>query len=367
MILFVGDKKGLDLFPLEIAEQSVDVIDNCRDIESAVSITRSDKRYDIAVFDINFFEKCSDDKLLQAFYLFSHTSSARLIILAQGRTPGNRFLSDLIDMNQFNFVTALSLKLATQQFAECIRGRSIDDVSAYSALKPAVKEKKNFFSVKSKKEAPASVEEPDAPALDPSTKKFEIPISEKTRSKATIGIAGVYPRIGTTTQALRLTKHITDEGVQACYIEANQTGHVSIISTVFSEVKQSGSAYLYNGLTMYSIPSLCPCEDFSIIIYDCGADIEGEIFKACDIHIIIAGSTAWEMAALAQELNRVDSECKYIFSFTSPSERDDILSFMAERWKNTFFAEFSPDMFSPLTQDERTIYKKIVNSKILKL
>lgn len=80
--------------------------------------------------------------------------------------------------------------------------------------------------------------------------------SEPIRKKTTIALMGIMHRIGTTSQAIMLTKYLTDAGYRAAYIEMNQNGFVRALADSYAGVMEDANSgkIQYQGIDMFSRP-----------------------------------------------------------------------------------------------------------------
>ncbi|MFZ2539402.1 MAG: hypothetical protein WAX04_10935 [Oscillospiraceae bacterium] len=266
-------------------------------------------------------------------YLLSwHRLLIAATIVAQGKCIGDTFLSELVKIGLYNFVLSYDQHTVIQEMQACINGVEFDSV-------------KHFI------------------IEDSTTKKsiFTRKIAPKHREIITIGIGGICARIGTTTQAIRLIHSLINNGHKACYVEQNNNKHVAIIKDVFIGSEQEFTGFVtYSDIPLYSQVTAELDNLYDYIVYDYGVlnDDKLDPFSNCDIKVLVAGSTAWEMCDLRAFLNY--ENVNFLFSFTGKNEQEDILDFMENNWTSTYFAEYSPHMFSELTDVEKQMYNKLV-------
>lgn len=335
IIIFGKYNSVVPMLPEALKNKALEVVEaeeQC--ISEAVSKIKNSTHYDYSIFDADIFSD-SDDEILKSIYLYKSITNSHIILITRGRMRGDTLLSGLIDMGVYDFITSLDDSTAKSQMQECVLGRSQEDVACFLSDNTP-KNKKPFSLFKAKKKMPA----------------------------VKISIAGVLPRIGTTTQAIRFLKYLIEEKkIKACYAEINTSAHINIIAKVFSGVLTMPEYFIYKNVPMYPMGSSIDTEQYGVIVYDYGSDL-GNDFSQSDMQLVIVGSTAWEMAAFAQKKAMLNgNNVKYIFSFTSEKEQADILDFMGEKWTDVFFADFSPDMFSEITEQEKNIFQKLLDKK----
>lgn len=333
MIILFGNRELISLLPQELQETSIEVIENITSIDEAVTSIKHALHYTYCIFDIDKFDN-STDEFLKALYGYKAATNAKVIVVAFGRQRGDAMLTGLIDMGVYDFLTSLDKHRQLEQMEACIQSRSYEDIMEFIPLK---------------EEKPKSV--------------FKLFGSKEKKRTIHIALAGVIARMGTTTQALRLVRYFETLG-KACYVEVNNSVHVSIMAHVFSNTKDCGGHYELHNVRLYPNNSDVDTVNYDFVILDCGCNTECTEFQSADIKIIVAGSTAWEMSQLAKTMSELnDNSVKYIFVFTGKEEQADILEFMGERWTNTCFAEYVTDMFSELTPNEKDIYQKLFRER----
>ncbi|WMJ24306.1 hypothetical protein RBG61_06475 [Paludicola sp. MB14-C6] len=334
MIAFITTPEMVTMLTQNI-DETYELVPDMMDIRAVVSRFKNIRHYSNIIIDLNVLEN-SDDEITSQLYLLKAMNDTNIIIIAQGKSHGNTLLSELVKNGFYNFVLSYDEKHMLQEFNECLNHICFDKVKQYVIEEPQ-QQKKGIF-----------------------TKKKTTPVVKQV---TTIGVVGVLPRIGTTTQAIRIVKSLINSNIHSCYVERNQSNHISFISNVFSEAceEQPGLVTYKNVPMYYEDPT--NSDSYEYIIYDYGAVSEEVLQKlsTCDIKIIGAGTTAWEMTALAPLLNQYDNSF-YLFSFTDKKEEQDLLDFMESNWTSSFICEFVPDMFSDLSDDEKKIYHKLIQT-----
>ena len=189
---------------------------------------------------------------------------------------------------------------------------------------------------------------------------------EPVRKKTTIALMGIMHRIGTTSQAIMLTKYLTDAGYRAAYIEMNQNGYVRALADSYTGVREDANSgkIQYQGIDMFTRPeNIRDILDmpYTHYIYDYGS-LSEELPMAWlekDIKIVVSGSKPQELEAFGQVIKKVYKQNPfYIFSFAADDERQTILEQMGESAGKTYFSEYAPD---PFASDANHFYHEILN------
>ena len=165
-------------------------------------------------------------------------------------------------------------------------------------------------------------------------KKDEIE-SSFTSSK-TVAVIGSMHRIGTTTQALQIVKHLILSGFTACYIQLNSSNYVQSAGEFYTDAVVDDNIGLvkYQNLEMYYRQELISdilSKNYNYYVYDFG-NIQDMGFTLVqylekDIKIVVCGSKSNELPHM-QNVLKIISSSEYIFSFTSENDQKEILGWM---------------------------------------
>lgn len=174
---------------------------------------------------------------------------------------------------------------------------------------------------------------------------------------ATVHIAGVLPRIGTTTLALQLVRFVQDCGYTACYVEMSRQEYIWGVTNIYEGVtkeRQTGKT-AYAGISMYSSDRLRALldgklGDYDYIIADFGSikdpSYDISVFGGGDCGILVCGNKPNEIFASEDALaESMYADCITVFNFTDPADRPAIREMMAGRGDTTEFLPYIPDPF----------------------
>ncbi len=335
MIAFIASPEKLKLFSSEF-QTSLELITDTQDIGTIVNRLKYARHYTQIIIDVEYLDN-SQKEITSQLYLFKAMNDTNIIIIAQGKDTGDTLLSELVKIGIYNFVLSYDEQRIANEIQACITGVDYETVKHFIIEETTTK--KSFFSRKA------------------GAKQHEI---------ISIGIGGICSRIGTSTQSIRLVRSLINNGHKACYVEQNNNKHVAIIKAVFVGAEQENETFFtYNNIPLfYDKTAELNNYDYGICDYGVLNEDNQDKFSQCDIKVVVAGCTAWEMALLSQ-LQIHDADARYVFSFTGKNEQEEILDFMEEKWTRTYFAEYSPDMFSPLSGIEQQMYDKIILNRKL--
>lgn len=215
------------------------------------------------------------------------------------------------------------------------------------------------------------------------------------QSYKTIAVAGSCHRMGTTTQAIQITKYLTFKGYKACYIEMNSNKYINRtliergtdmsftekLRTTFEAeflnenlgvMKYEGVDMLYNQDKLYELLR----SGYDFFIYDYGVYNDKGFNKAAFLkderRFFVVGSDATELdytIDVAQNYSYRD--CDFIFSFVAKEEWPDVIKVMdsarnvekGASESKCFFTDYTP---SPYILSNIELYERMFTGLELK-
>ena len=187
----------------------------------------------------------------------------------------------------------------------------------------------------------------------------------------TVGVLGILPRIGTTTQALQLTRYLLQQQRFAAYIEMNSSNYVykslELYSTAKEDVQTSSGMITFMDIEMYTKDNLISAQkkSYDYLIKDYGniTDLEYQkiSFLEQDIKIVVCGSKPNEIFNIEDPFlkDKDYADVFFIFNLTPQEDRKYLLDVMGKKSDRTFFAGVQPDPFSSIVPNP--IYGDILN------
>lgn len=183
-----------------------------------------------------------------------------------------------------------------------------------------------------------------------------------------IHVAGVMPRIGTTTVALQLILFLKRMGYKAAYVEMNVQDYIWGVTALYQEcVKDKVPGRVtYYGIDLYSKERFTGLTSggthYDYIICDYGNmqvkmfDIKK--FTNCGAMILVTGSKPNEIFYTESALkDKTLEQAIYVFSFIRKEDEGDILEMMQNRANQTAFMPYSPDPFiAEIEKADHTFY-----------
>lgn len=334
MILFVGSPTAGYWVeePAKMNNESVEYINSCNDIKrqtNDILRLRSEKVnyviYDIEQYSITAVEIANE------IYNIYQAGNAEPIFLATSFLPTSDLIIKLQEKGFNKFIFEYSDSEKKNELEKCINGY-------YNAKKP---------------EKLLEVEERN--------------ITQKKRKL--IGVGGAIHRIGTTTQAVQLVKYLLYCGKKACYIEVNSTEYVQALLNTF-EVdfhNEKLGKVTFSSVDLYYRQDMIPevlQMDYEYYVYDFGVfngkDFNKVSFLEKDIKIMVLGSNPGELDKSTELIDSVFyNDINYIFNFTAPSDREDLIENMGDKGESTYFMGYCPDMFIYVPEE---YYENILKS-----
>lgn len=187
----------------------------------------------------------------------------------------------------------------------------------------------------------------------------------------TVGIIGIMPRIGTTTQAVMLTRYLNEAGIRACYVEENDTQFCDCLMTLYDDVSYDSDrdCLVKENLTLYKEETRSfVATDVAYRIVDYGYITKNgfpENYLKKDIKIIVCGTAPLEIANLISNVEMMyDVDLNYIFSLSDEQHYQEVLEVMGTKKDKCYLSPNIPDSFDFFTQPCRYIYNSILNLNI---
>ena len=198
----------------------------------------------------------------------------------------------------------------------------------------------------------------------------------KVKQKVTVGICSSERHIGATTQAINMTKYLSElSNINVCYIENNR--HNSIIQIYNTSNKEEANYYEkagkieYQGIEMYLQSGISEImnDKYDFLIFDFGSmqdmnDSEVNNFLTKDIKFIVSGTKSWELPGLFECFEKIgnDKNINFIFNFTKKEDRQFFRNNMGEFKENTMFSEY---IDNPFVVANKLYLERIFNPFIL--
>lgn len=166
-----------------------------------------------------------------------------------------------------------------------------------------------------------------------------------------IGVVGCMSRIGTTTMALQLVKHLNLQAESsACYIQM-QPGYVEAIRHFYT-VDELSDSVIFNSLQLYDHPAATPDilkAGYTNLIYDYGSIDTADTTSLLERDIIVAvgGTGPDELSRFPKLIQLLDKNpvTNYVLNFVADADRTSVLKLMRNKADQSYFLEFTPDPF----------------------
>lgn len=180
------------------------------------------------------------------------------------------------------------------------------------------------------------------------------PIPRNGMRTIKIAVIGSMRRIGTTTVALQLVKHLNDqEEHAAAYLQYNNSDFITDLKEICCVDQDAGKPdkITFANTDIFSDPrkvSGIISSGYQYIVYDYG-DIksisQSSAFEK-DIIIIVGGGEPDEIRAMTAAMEVFNQKnVFYFFNFTPFSDREELLDMMEGYRNKTFFLDYIPDKF----------------------
>lgn len=276
----------------------------------------------------------------------------RIIFIMEGAIKGNILLGRLFNLGIYNIVSATNDILFKEELRKTLteKGMSFANAVKYQL-------DKNIF------------------AINNNTNVIKETFV-KVKQVVTVGICSTERHLGATTQAINITKYLSELlNIKVCYIENNN--HNSIIE-IYNTVNKEEAIYYeetgkieYEGIEMFMKSNIGEImnNNYDFYIFDFGSmnemnDSDINNFLTKDIKFIVSGTKAWELRYLFEAFEKIgnDKSINFIFNFTEKEKRNFFKDNMGEYKESTFFSDY---IENPFIVGNRIYLEKIFKPFIL--
>lgn len=171
-----------------------------------------------------------------------------------------------------------------------------------------------------------------------------------------IAVMAAQSRMGATTIAMGFCTWLQSVGATVCYIEANQSRHLSILSRAYA-MEQEDGGWLLDGVQYRTSPG----QTVNFIIHDLGSDIAAGMDKmnTADVRLLVGGTKPYEYPYTVQLRKRFEASHAYILCpFVAEESRTDFAEALQTDYHKVLFAEYQPELTNGSVQAK--VYKNII-------
>ncbi len=282
----------------------------------------------------------NDDEVINTVIGIKSMYDLRIIILASGYTNDTPILGRLFAEGIYNIITAEKIKDIQKDISVCLNsGMQYKDALKY-----------RLQAEHSKKPTRVIVKK------------------QSIKQMISVGVCGALHRIGTTAQALNITRFLNDNGYTACYVEDNGHGHMESLAEFYNVKQNRNKSITFQGIDIFSDNHmqniLSGGYDFTVHDYGILDEWNSKQFLMSDFRIVCAGSKPWEAECIMQVFKMTEgvNDLNFIFSFTPKETENDIRKLMGKYGDKTYFA--APSQYIIDETVNCGMYKKIFSEYI---
>lgn len=268
-----------------------------------------------------------DDEITEALDALRYLDSQiGIIIVAPNREPGDPLLTQIFQMGIYDIISGSDYKKLQEELEVCLTiGKSYKDAIEYKTA-----------------------------SNDRIVVKTE---TKQAVNKVMVGLAGSQKRIGVTHSTIQLAATLRKKGYMVAVVECNTYHPVLEILRDEYEEKILEDHYSIEGIDFYELAeealpnALAKAYNFILCDFGFYGECDKVNYNKCHIRMMLSGSCAWEIDALNENVfsslgKEALMEIYYLFLFTDPDRRKDIVKAMEDLSK-VHFVEYAPDMFAP--------------------
>jgi len=267
----------------------------------------------------------TEKEIIDALSAFRAMYDARVIILADGRKPGDVFLSTLFDEGIRNFITSESIEGMRLEILDCL---SDEGMRYEDALRFRVQE----------------VTEGQAEAVPMPLGSYRF-----TCNGLKVMVAGSTSKTGTTTVALNLAHFLANIGASTAYLEANEHGHIQTLPILHKSIQEvHGGGCENKGVRYYPARQKYRFGDYQFNIIDIGVLKPElmELYRQADCRILCAQGKPYGLQDLLGVLKVLGENTANVLVHSTPENtREEFHRIVSSQNRQVFFPGYSPDLF----------------------
>lgn len=268
-----------------------------------------------------------DMEFVQAIKAFLTMYNARVTVICEGLQQNSPLFESLLSYGVGNIVCNTDIIQMQQEISECL---SEIGMTRYSLKKPPKKQE--------------------------NTIKYHFDCVN-----IRIVVLSAQPKIGTTTVSIGICTWLQSVGATVCYIEANQSHHLSILARAY-EMEQCEGGWLMDGVQYRTLPD----KAVNFIVYDVGSDfsnVQG-LMNTADLCLLIAGTKPYEYPYSVQLINKFASRYAFILCpFVAEDSRAEFTEVLHSDNHKVLFLEYQPELTSGSVQAK--VYRNIIEKYIV--
>ncbi len=284
--------------------------------------------YEQYISDLEFLG-AEPREIAALFRKLKEVSTAECIFIAKGFSLDSILIQALRNTGFLKYVSGRTIGVQKEQLAACLDGK--DNALELDRVQQI-----------------RQIEAEDQPSVT------------EVKTSRTVAFCGTQARVGTTTQAIQFSKYLQLRGLSVCYIEANENRHVEEIPSLFEIQYRDDHLSLirFENLDLYyDVFRIAEIYDrkYDVYVFDFGVFPKNNLlpFLEKNMKVVVSGSKPWELNDTMHVLKELqDKEVQYVFNFTERGIREDLLKSMKDKRGNTFFCNYSPNMFSLCAADK---------------
>lgn len=292
------------------------------------------------VHDMRSFSHCShlildriaiiegDTAFALAIEEFLTMYTARVTVICEGLSPQSQLFIRLLAIGVGNIVTATEISEIQREISECLSEKGMMRYTSEEGVKS--KNSKESY-------------------------RFEC---ENIR----IAVVSSQSRMGATTTAIGLVTWLNSVGAAVCYVEANTSKHLTMLTRVY-EMQEKEGYYSLDGVDYYTAPILQ--KEYNFIIFDIGKDYlpYDECISKADILIICCGTKPYEFAHTQRILAVFENRHAFtLCPFVEEQLKDTYDTYLKSERHQVLFMECQPEPFAGKPNEKQ--FKSVIQNYI---
>ncbi len=158
-----------------------------------------------------------------------------------------------------------------------------------------------------------------------------------------VAVAGSQPGIGTTTAAIGLSAWLARVGASVYYVEANASGHLSMLARSYEMEAEEGGWQFEN----VHYRNTQPQEDTNFVVYDMGSDFTAkrELLRSADIRLLVCGTKPYELPHTVRLQSFLAETRAYLLCpFVAEGIKEDLTKALQNDYHKVIFSAYQPEL-----------------------
>jgi len=336
MLLYISSNENIGIFDFLADEQGMIIkkFSGTFQLKQFVMYDmRSLTHYGFLAIDLAALRD-DNDEIMESIMAFKSMYTSRVIFYVDKVEENEQLIGQLMEQSIYNIVISDEVELLNEKIRKATGSLGMSKRDALNLL---------------------NQEENASPQFRPDY-RF-------TQKEVKVALTGIKNRVGTTTMAFNLCHFLSGLGAKVCYVEANGSGHLTMIVDSTANMVSKGNTTIHNGICFMDLYGESD-ETFDFIIYDMGvveSKVVGAIKNKCDLGVLCTTAKPYDMDEYVKGNQLFDGiDVSLVYSFVHEMEHRRVI----EEFGEGYFSEYTPSLFD--SESNSDMWMQILNRFIVR-